>query len=153
MISYDSVRVFFYFFSLSFIIHMFIQGESGHSTGPTIAAVDLLFIIRMFECHSISFVTWGLLGCLRLILRLLLLVDSHVLRIGKLVRLVYGLLHLDLLGLVQRGEELEGWLVVTLLAQLGSLSYLILHFLRVVHDVDREDTLCLDWLTVWAVRS
>lgn len=107
----------------------------------------------MFECHSISFVTWGLLGCLRLILRLLLLVDSHVLRIGKLVRLVYGLLHLDLLGLVQCGEELEGWLVVTLLAQLGSLPYLILHFLRVVHDVDREDTLCLDWLTVWAVRS
>jgi len=136
---------------------MFIQGETGHTTGPSIAAVDLLFIIRMFECHSrchsVSFVTWGLLGRLRLILRLLLLlVDSHVLRIGKLVRLVHRLLHRDLLGLVQCGEESEGWLVVTLLAQLGSLSDLILHFLRVVHDVDREDALRLDRLTVGAVR-
>lgn len=60
---------------------------------------------------------------------------------------------MDLAGLVERREDLEGLLVIALFAHARRHLDLLLHFLVVVHDVDGHDALRLNRLTIGTVTG
>lgn len=120
---------------------MFIQGCAG---------MDLFSNSDERACivHN-SFVTWGLLVCLGLVLGLLL-VTSHVLRIRKIL-LGGSLLHLDLLLVLHGSKHSERILIIACFAKLSRRSDLLLDLLRALQDVNGEHTLSLDGLTIRAI--
>lgn len=59
-----------------------------------------------------------------------------------------SLLHLNLLSLLQLRQDAQTLLVVALIAQITGNLDLLLDLLRVLQNVDRQDTLGLDRLAI-----
>ena len=67
--------------------------------------------------------------------------------------ILLSLLHLNLLRFLHGSEDAQGSLIVALIAHLSRLSNLLLHFLRCLQYINREDSLSLDGLTIRAILS
>ena len=92
------------------------------------------------------------------------IITIQILNYGREIRNLYwtkkvdtyvllSFLHLNFLSLLHCSEDAQSALVVALLTHLSSLSDLVLYFLGSLQDVNRQDTLSLDGLTIGAILS